>query len=110
MQDLEMFQGRNKGSNNYKIPGRTSSKSAETAKQKEERRKKRRPEEQEGMPQHRHCPPAQQDTTKIKKGRTRRNILQGVYVRVYIYIPSNRILHEIVPFRRFLGNVRRQFM
>jgi hypothetical protein len=29
----------------------------EATKQKEEKRKKRKPEEQEGMPQHRHCPP-----------------------------------------------------
>jgi hypothetical protein len=30
----------------------------ETTKQKEERREKPKPEEQEGMPQHKHCPPA----------------------------------------------------
>jgi hypothetical protein len=30
----------------------------ETTKQKEEKRKQPEPEEKEGMPQHRHCPPA----------------------------------------------------
>jgi hypothetical protein len=32
-------------------------KAVEATKQKEEKRKKPKPEEQEGMPQHRHCPP-----------------------------------------------------
>jgi hypothetical protein len=33
-------------------------KAGQAIKQKEEKRKKPNPEEQEGMPQHRHCPPA----------------------------------------------------
>jgi hypothetical protein len=33
-------------------------KAVEATMQKEEKRKKPKPEEQEGMPQHRHCPPA----------------------------------------------------
>jgi hypothetical protein len=33
-------------------------KAAETTKQNEEKREKLKPEEQEGMPQHQHCPPA----------------------------------------------------
>jgi hypothetical protein len=32
-------------------------KAMETTKQKEEKREKSKPEEQEGMPQHQHCPP-----------------------------------------------------
>jgi hypothetical protein len=32
-------------------------KAAEAAKQEEEKREKPEPEEQEGMPQHQHCPP-----------------------------------------------------
>jgi hypothetical protein len=32
-------------------------KAVEATKQKEEKRRKPKPEEQEGMPQHQHCPP-----------------------------------------------------
>jgi hypothetical protein len=43
-------------------------KAAETAKQnKEENRKKPKPEEQEGTPQHQHCPPAKHRGDKNPK-------------------------------------------
>jgi hypothetical protein len=38
----------------------------ETTKEKEERRKIPKPEEKEGIPQHRHCPPAS-TTTKSRQ-------------------------------------------
>jgi hypothetical protein len=41
----------------------------EATKQKEEKRKKRKPEEQEGMPQHQHCPPAKHPVLYTPWGR-----------------------------------------
>jgi hypothetical protein len=41
----------------YKNEEFLQEKAVEATKQKEEKRKKPKPEEQEGMPQHEHCPP-----------------------------------------------------